>query len=149
VLTSPADDWVPPEARTHAGHLLRRALQTHTELWASAVGSELTPPQYAVLAAVIANPGIDQRTLGHLVSLDKSTAADVVRRLVERGHLTRDRAADDGRRDTMFVTTSGLELVKTVVAAVNRVNDVLISPLTPAEGRRFLKLLERVAYRDR
>ena len=141
------EDRVTPDFRTTPGHLLRRALQSHTELWSVAVGGDLTPQQYAVLVAVELNPGLDQRTLGDIASLDKSTAADLVSRLVKRGDLERRRDPSDGRRDVLDLTEAGRKRMNAVTPAVRRLNDGLLGALAPDEREMFLSLLERVAYR--
>lgn len=49
---------------THPGHLARRLQQAHYLLWNTMVSEETTSPQYAVLNALVAEPGLDQRTVG-------------------------------------------------------------------------------------
>src|SRR3954453_7210467 len=78
------------EPITSPGHLLRRAQQVHTDLWAARVDG-LTGPQYATLVAVAGWDDVDQRRAGELASLDKSTLAEVVRRLTLKGWLERVR----------------------------------------------------------
>jgi len=82
---------------TSIGHLLRRAQRVHTDLWASQV-QPVTGPQYAMLVAVAGWDNVDQARAGLLASLDKSTAAEIVRRLHEKGWLDRQRGPHDARR---------------------------------------------------
>lgn len=63
---------------THPGHLARRLQQAHYLLWNTMVSEEITSPQFAVLNALVAEPGLDQRTVGERVGLDRSTIAEVV-----------------------------------------------------------------------
>src|SRR5690606_10792970 len=84
--TSPA-----PGALRIPGHLLRRAQQLHTALFAAEFDRQLTGPQFAVLQVLATRPGISQRALSDLAALDKSTAADLVQRLVQRGLVIRSR----------------------------------------------------------
>ncbi len=49
---------------THPGHLARRLQQAHYLLWNTMVSEEITSPQFAVLNALVAEPGLDQRTAG-------------------------------------------------------------------------------------
>ena len=62
---------------THPGHLARRLQQAHYLLWNTMVSEEITSPQFAVLNALVAEPGLDQRTVGERVGLDRSTIAEV------------------------------------------------------------------------
>ncbi len=49
---------------THPGHLARRLQQAHHLLWTTMVSEETTSPQFAVLNTLVAEPGLDQRTVG-------------------------------------------------------------------------------------
>jgi predicted transcriptional regulator len=83
---------------THPGHLARRLQQAHYLLWNTMVSEEITSPQFAVLNALVAEPGLDQRTVGERVGLDRSTIAEVISRLGRRGLLDKVRDPQDGRR---------------------------------------------------
>ena len=71
-------------------HLLHRANQAATERFAKAIGdSDLTPRQVAVLGIVAANEGVSQTGIVAASGIDRSTMADIVRRLVKRRLLAR------------------------------------------------------------
>lgn len=74
---------------THPGHLARRLQQAHYLLWNTMVSEEITSPQFAVMNALVAEPGLDQRTVGERVGLDRSTIAEVISRLAAAGCCTR------------------------------------------------------------
>src|SRR5690606_41237622 len=76
---------------THPGHLARRLQQAHHLLWNTMVSEDITSPQYAVLNALVAEPGLDQRTVWERVVLDLSNIAEVRARLVRRGLLRKVR----------------------------------------------------------
>jgi DNA-binding MarR family transcriptional regulator len=67
------------------GHLARRFQQIAVAVFLAEVegaGFDITPVQYAALAAVGANPEIDQVTLAGLIAFDRTTITGVVDRLV-------------------------------------------------------------------
>ncbi len=67
------------------GHLARRFQQIAVAVFLAEVedaGFDLTPVQYAALAAISTNPGIDQVTLAGLIAYDRTTITGVVDRLV-------------------------------------------------------------------
>jgi DNA-binding MarR family transcriptional regulator len=67
-------------------HLLHRAGQVADELFATRLGSsDITPRQHLVLATVAACKEPSQTRLVEKTGIDRSTLADIVRRLVERG----------------------------------------------------------------
>ncbi|MET7361747.1 MarR family transcriptional regulator [Streptomyces sp. NPDC005562] len=130
---------------THPGHLARRLQQAHHLLWNAMVSEEITSPQYAVLNALVAEPGLDQRTVGERVGLDRSTIAEVVARLIRRDLLDKVRDARDGRRFLLRLTDEGLRTHRRLTVRTARMNQVLLAPLSAAERSVFLDLIQRVA----
>lgn len=130
---------------THPGHLFRRVQQVHTMLWAAAVSEDVTPPQFAVLNGLADEDGLDQRTLAERIALDRSTAADVIARLVRRGLVERARDSSDGRRNVLRLTDSGRTAHGGLVRRTERMIEILLTPLDGAEREQLLGLLGRVA----
>jgi len=82
------------------GHLARRFQQIAVAVFLAeveAAGYDLTPVQYAALATVRTNPGIDQITLAGLIAYDRTTITGVVDRLVQKGLLVRRASSRDRR----------------------------------------------------
>ncbi len=126
------------------GHLLRRAQQVHTEAWSRLV-SDVTGPQYAVLVAVAGWPGLDQKRAGELASLDKSTAAGIVTRLVAGGWLNRVHDPSDRRRRLLELSPKGRDALAGITASARAVQNELLAPLPEGERDDFLEVLGRVA----
>lgn len=131
---------------TTFGHLIRRAQQVHTALWTAQFDGDLTGPQYAVLAALSQHGTMDQRTAGHLASLDKSTAADVIARLQRHGWLDRDRDPDDGRRNLLTLTGAARAALRHLTPGAIEVQRRLLEPLDAAGRTWFIQHLAVVAY---
>lgn len=129
---------------THPGQLARRLQQVTYQLWTATVSTETTPPQFVVLNSLLADPDIDQRTLGERASLDRSTVADVVARLVQRGLIRRVRDPRDGRRNVLRLTQRGEATHSFVADRVERMNDLLLSPLSAGEREALVSMLVRV-----
>ncbi|MER7177180.1 MarR family winged helix-turn-helix transcriptional regulator [Streptomyces mesophilus] len=130
---------------THPGHLARRLQQAHYLLWTTMVSEEITSPQYGVLNALMAEPGLDQRTVGERVGLDRSTVAEVVSRLSGRGLIEKVRDAQDGRRYLLRLTDEGATVHRKLTLRTARMNHVFLSPLSDAEQAVFLDMLRRVS----
>lgn len=129
---------------TAPGHLLRLAQQIHTEAWARLV-QQVTGPQYAVLVVVDSWRSIDQKRVGHLASLDRSTLADIVSRLAVRGWLERNVDAADQRRRLISLTEYGTAQLPQVTEAAGKVQSSLLAPLAVDVHAHFVDLLARVA----
>ncbi|NJP71968.1 MarR family transcriptional regulator [Streptomyces sp. C1-2] len=130
---------------THPGHLARRLQQAHYLLWNTMVSEEITSPQFAVLNTLVAEPGLDQRTVGERVGLDRSTIAEVVSRLGRRGLLGKARDPRDGRRFLLDLTEEGVRVHRRLTVRTARMNQVFLAPLSAEEQEQFFALIGRVA----
>lgn len=129
----------------HPGHLARRLQQAHHLLWNAMVSEEITSPQFAVLNALVAEPGMDQRTVGERVGLDRSTIAEVISRLTRRGLLDKVRDPQDGRRFLLRLTEDGERTHRKLTVRTARMNQVFLAPLSTDEQSVFFDLIRRVA----
>lgn len=127
------------------GHLIRRAQQVHTSVWASVVGEDLTSPQFAVLNILYARPGIDQTMLSSLASLDTSTCQDIVARLRHKGLIERSKDGSDGRRWLLRLSERGKITRNQVVPKVREVGEILLRSLDPDDRATLTRLLYEVA----
>jgi DNA-binding MarR family transcriptional regulator len=130
---------------THPGHLARRLQQAHYLLWNTMVSEEITSPQFAVLNALAEEPGLDQRTVGERVGLDRSTIAEVISRLSRRGLLDKVRDPQDGRRFLLRLTEDGTRVHRKLVVRTARMNQVFLAPLSADEQAVFFDLIQRVS----
>jgi DNA-binding MarR family transcriptional regulator len=129
------------ELRTAPGHLLRRLEQVHREIWAREAPPELTSVQFAVLNILAEKPGIDQRMLGELGGMDRSTTAEVVRRLTARKLLARFPDAADARRNLLRLTPTGHEARRVALPTAARVSQQLTHALDGPDRAEFIRLL--------
>ena len=127
------------------GHLLRRAQQLHTAVFAEVVSEpNLTTPQFAVLTALRNQPNIDQVRLSQHLAIDRSTIADVVNRLEERGLIRRKRDTKDARRNLLVLTPAGRALHDRTAPQVVDVGQRLLAPLSEKDRKTLMTLLSRV-----
>ena len=81
------------------GHSLHRASQYMDDLFATASGDhDLTARQLIILEIVARSDKPSQTEICQLSGIDRSTIADMVRRLVKKGYLVRPRSRTDARR---------------------------------------------------
>jgi DNA-binding MarR family transcriptional regulator len=143
--TPPAEGaFAAEDLMAHPGHLIRRSLQVLNVLWSQEVSPTITSPQFAALNALHAEPDIDQRTLGEMISLDRSTMADVAARLADRGLISSRRDARDGRRKTLRLTPRGRRTLEQLIPRTRVMTGRLVGTLTPDEQAELLRLLTRV-----
>lgn len=122
------------ELATSPLHMLHRAVQAVTEIYqAEMSGHDLTARQYAVLVALVHADGMSQSELVDATGIDRSTMADIVRRMLKKGIIQRKRDKDDARAYEVRVTEEGVRLFKTVAPIIQRIEDKLLSAL---KGKR-------------
>jgi DNA-binding MarR family transcriptional regulator len=125
----------------YTGFLIRRAQQVHASLWLREASTEITSVQFGALNLLQLHPGIDQRTLGDYLQLDRSTIADVSRRLQRRGYIERDRDAADRRRNILQLTQLGVAVLTELQPRARRVNQILVGNLTERDRDELHRLL--------
>jgi DNA-binding MarR family transcriptional regulator len=128
------------------GHLARRFQQIAVAVFHAEVdeaGYDLTPVQYAALAAISANPGIDQVTLAGLIAYDRTTITGVVDRLVQKGLLVRNASTKDRRARELQITDEGRKTLDGIAPAVEAAQEVMLRGLTATEADELLRLLRK------
>lgn len=128
-----------------ATHLLHRAEQCAGDLFARiAPPGLLTPRQFAILAAVEANEGISQTGLVQKTGIDRSTLADIVRRMLEKDLVERERTAEDARAYAVRLTRKGTNMLKKIRPFAEEADRRMVEAI-PAEHRAlFLGVLAQM-----
>jgi DNA-binding MarR family transcriptional regulator len=126
-------------------HLLHRAGQRADSLFAGHVGDGLTPRQFAVLQAVAEADGLSQTGITAATCIDRSSTADLVRRLVSHGWLLRRRTRRDARLYAVRLTPAGRRVWSEAAPALRATEETLLSSLTMAERVAFAKALAAIA----
>lgn len=128
------------------GHLLRRAHQRATQIFLETFEKAgLTPTQWAALAMLAEEGAASQNALGRMTAMDPATIQGVIRRLEERGLITREPDPDDKRRTKLRLSNEGEALVREVTALGMRVTERTLEPLDEEERKKFLQMLSRIA----
>jgi len=127
-------------------HLIRRCAQYFGDLYAHEAGtSDLTKQQYTLLSALEHNDGVSQTALVDITGIDRSTLAEMVRRMLDKGLLSRERTEEDQRANAVAISQSGRKALRTARAASERAEKALLEALPLAERPRFVRLLAQVA----
>lgn len=119
-------------------HLLHRAGQLADEAFLSALGRDgITARQFIVLAIVAREDNPSQTTICELSGIDRSTLADIVRRLVSRGLLARKRTREDARRYAVRITDAGQKSLDEALGVARSVEDELLGVLSSSQRNDF------------
>ncbi len=134
------------ELYTMPGHLIRRAQQISSALFAEECGEfDLTSVQYAALVVIRDNPDVDATRLSTLIAFDRSTIGDVLTRLEGKGWVLRPPSPNDRRVKLLRLSPDGMEVLRQVEPGVMRVQKRLLAPLTPEDRAILVRLLGQIA----
>jgi DNA-binding MarR family transcriptional regulator len=127
------------------GHQIRRAHQLSIALFMEeTAGFDVTPVQFAILNALMDDPGEDQVTLAGRVAFDAATSGSVIGRLEAKGWVRREADPADKRRKLLWVTPEGEKVAARMKRAVGKVQSRLLGPLDAAERQQFGALLGKL-----
>ena len=128
------------------GHLLRRAHQRHTALFAKHIGpAEFTPTQWAAMFKLRELGSASQNELGRLTAVDAATMQGLIQRLIQRGIVAQQQDAQDRRRSKLRLTRAGGALVDACLPKARRITRLTLEPLTPEQQKALIKLLRLLA----
>ena len=133
-------------------HLLHQASQAAEEIFAAGQSKDgPTPRQLAVLAAIAQNEGLSQTDIVEHTGVDRSTLADIVRRLEERGFVARKRTKEDARAYAVKLTKEGQHVLAEATKAALEAEEILATSAgLSAKGRADLvRLLHALANSNR
>jgi MarR family transcriptional regulator, temperature-dependent positive regulator of motility len=112
---------------------------------AASIPGEITPRQFAILAAVAAKEGLSQTDIGEATGIDRSTLADIVRRMHDKGYLRRDREKSDARSYAVSLTAKGRDLLEKATPAIQKVDAQILDALQAKDRKALMGFLERIA----
>jgi DNA-binding MarR family transcriptional regulator len=127
-------------------HLLHRASQRADGLFARHVrDTDLTPRQFVVLQAVADKNGLSQTDIMAATGIDRSSTADLVRRLVTSGCLQRRRTRRDARAYAVRLTPRGGQMLGIGASATRAAEEQLLLSVPQSQRSDLLDLLTLIA----
>ncbi len=126
-------------------HLLHRASQQAEDLFARTIGDVgLTARQFVVLAVVDGMEDPSQTALCEVSGIDRSTLADIVRRLVARGLLSRRRTRRDARMYAVRLTPEGRRMLEKALPVARDVDAMLLQSMSAGQRQEFESALKKL-----
>jgi DNA-binding MarR family transcriptional regulator len=127
------------------GHLIRRAQQLAVAIFMEETsGFDVTPVQFAILNALIDDPGEDQITLSGRVAFDPATFGSVIGRLETKGWVRREADPVDRRRKLLWITLEGESVALKMKRDVKKAQLRIVAPLDADEQRQLGVLLAKL-----
>ena len=130
------------------GHLIRRAHQLAVAIFMEETSDfGVTPVQFAILNALIDDPGEDQVTLAGQVAFDAATFGSVIGRLESKGWVRREADEQDRRRKLLWITPEGEAAAQAMKRAVAKAQTRILGPLDARERQQFVALMGKLVTR--
>jgi DNA-binding MarR family transcriptional regulator len=104
---------------------------------------ELKPGSYTTMALMSANPGCSQTELARAGGLDKSAIVAILDVLEARNLAIRGRSREDRRRNALFLTAQGEQLIAEMAKVAHDSEQPLQDEFTAEELTTLLNLLDR------
>jgi len=146
---SRSDGAYDPRARTTVNSIiaLHRAEQIASECFAELSQNELTLRQFAVLAAIAGEPGLSQSALVRVTGIDRSTLADMMSRMEERGLVIRTASATDARALSIQLSQDGTAVLRAMDKPARAADAAVLDLLTKPKRRSFVATLIKLSKR--
>lgn len=124
-------------------HLLHKASQAADALFgqSSNGNSRLTPRQWLVLVNLAKHGSSNQTMLCERTGIDRSTLAEILRRLLVRGLVRRQRSKIDARANVVTLTPAGENSLVAGTAASRQVDAQMLEALPSRERETLLRAL--------
>ena len=127
-------------------HLLHRVSQRADEIFDKEVGdADLTSRQFALLLSVAESDDPSQTDLVESTGIDRSTIAEMVRRMAKKGVLQRRRSRLDARAYVVRLTDAGRQVLTSVEPKARRADTAVLAHLTNEQRRAFVEALKVVS----
>ena len=124
-------------------HLLHRAGQCAADVFQAEIPT-LTPRQLAILMTVARDEGASQTKIVDATGIDRSTLADIVKRLCRKGLLQRRRTREDARAYAVKLTGEGRRVLSAASPISKRVDERLLGALPGKQRDAFLNALTSI-----
>jgi DNA-binding MarR family transcriptional regulator len=128
-------------------NLIHRVRQCTDDAFASEAGSvDLTPRQLIVLEAISAMPGASQARLCAATGIDRSTLAEIMRRMVERRIVARRRSRQDARTYAIELTDAGHSMLRQACPVATKVEQRITEILGSRKTEELAQMLDRIVH---
>ena len=131
--------WLLTQLAMHARRLVSDG---HAEVGAATY-------HYRVLAALHEFGASSQIDLARRGNLDRSDVVAAVNELAEQGFVQRTPDPDDRRRNLVRLTKAGVQQLRRMDRALDKVQDELLKPLSAGDRRTLTELLTRLLAHHR
>lgn len=108
------------------------------------VDADMTPAIFGALEVLFHNKGLTQTRFATAIGLDRSSLVPLLDKLQSRNLVARESSVQDRRRNHLFLTPEGRQLLVKANKRVKSHEQRVLASLTASEIKTLLKLLSKV-----
>lgn len=127
------------------GFLMRLANQRHSSIFQELVPHGLTATQFAAVVKLAEIGECSQNELGRQTAMDVATIKGVIERLKRKDMVTIQADPNDKRRSLLSLTAAAKGIISELHDAGQAITRLTLSPLSAAEQKTLLRLLDKLA----
>jgi DNA-binding MarR family transcriptional regulator len=101
--------------------------------------------QFHFLMMLYREDGVNQETLAERLNLDKATSARAIKKLEEKGFVTRLRNNNDKRNYTILLTEKAKKLKPKIKKILKKWTEQLLTDISKEDEKRLYFILEKMA----
>jgi DNA-binding MarR family transcriptional regulator len=145
VAVSELDPGTPEPLRESIAFLVTRVqFRMHRDFQAALDPLGIEPAHFGVLVALATTGPMSQSALARVLGVSGAHMVQLVDDLEQRGLVARRRLETDRRAQVVDVLPSGRDAMRRAAPLADRIADERLAPLTAAQSRRLVMLLQRL-----
>ena len=106
---------------------------------------DLGSGQFHFLMMLYKKDGVNQETLAEKLNIDKATSARAIKKLEEKGYVTRIRDETDRRNYNVFLTEKAQTLKPKIKSILKNWTDFLLTNISESEQEQLFILLDKIS----
>lgn len=129
------------------GHLIRRLHQISSQIFQHQIqkaGYDVTSVQFAAMAALNANPAIEQAQIASMIEYDRATIGGVIDRLEQKGYIVRTVSKRDRRAREVCLSDEGTRMYNLICPIVSSLQTEILENLTLDERKQLMTLIQKI-----
>ena len=143
VNEQPLQEMVPPEQSI--GYQVRRLNQDMTDTMARFVGRHgISGPHWGYLRHIYFDGGLSQRELSDRMARQGATTVTALKRLEKAGFVTSRPHETDQRKNRIYLTHEGRDLVVKIMPYVRDVEEIAFAGFSEKEVVLFWRMVDRM-----
>ena len=106
---------------------------------------DLGSGQFHFLMMLYKKDGVNQETLAETLNIDKATSARAIKKLEEKGYVTRTRDENDRRNYNVFLTEKAQTLKPKIKSILKNWTDFLLTNISKKEQEQLFIILDKIS----